>query len=164
MKTKYNFQANRVIYWLLQCIAIMKLQRWIPSIWKPFVYRRFPRRYNLPLPTKSFHWWTLCHFSLSAADEMNYISGSHIRLLGISKAAEVRAVCPLLPSFRASDKTTRSKEMNPVQTWVTFASFPKSKSKEIPSNSLWNKSMVGERESAGRGRSHVLTSLPRLQN
>lgn len=103
----------------------------------------------LPRPSKASHWWTLCHSGLSAADEVNHISGSHIWLLGLSNAAGVRvaATCrkPAL-GFCASDKTARSKEMNPVQTWVTCASFPKGKSKEISSNSLWNKGMVGEWE------------------
>lgn len=42
METKYNFQANRVIYWLLQCMAIMKLQRWIPSVSHAITTCHFP--------------------------------------------------------------------------------------------------------------------------
>lgn len=59
----------------------------------------------------------------------------------------------------------QKKWLNPVQTWVTCASFPKIKARDFIKYPLKKKKGgVGERESASRGHFHVLISLPRQQN
>lgn len=91
-KTKHNFQADGTVDWSL--MSLWNFKGGFHQFSKPFVFRCFIYHHNLPLPSKSSHWWTVCHSGFSEADGVNHISGSHIRSLGLSTAAGCERPAP----------------------------------------------------------------------